>query len=64
MLNHTCKSQLVYSVNVTMLVLVYEQAAMEHPWCDVVFLTDVMADFDCDTFFPEFDRELFKEQER
>ncbi|XP_037623122.1 dihydrofolate reductase-like [Sebastes umbrosus] len=37
--------------------------ALEHPWCDLVYLTDVMAEFDCDVFFPEFDRGLFKEQE-
>ncbi|XP_031139304.1 dihydrofolate reductase isoform X1 [Sander lucioperca] len=37
--------------------------ALKHPWCDLVYLTDVMADFDCDVFFPEFDRALFKEQE-
>ncbi|XP_068459478.1 zgc:153031 [Clinocottus analis] len=41
---------------------VYEDA-LKHPWCDLVYLTDVMADFDCDVFFPEFDRGLFKEQE-
>ncbi|XP_068579157.1 zgc:153031 [Cebidichthys violaceus] len=41
---------------------VYEDA-LNHPWCDLVYLTDVMADFDCNIFFPEFDRELFKEQE-
>lgn len=47
-----------------MLLLVYGQDALEHPWCDLVYLTDVMADFDCDVFFPEFDRALFKVQER
>ncbi|KAM9754440.1 dihydrofolate reductase [Menidia menidia] len=41
---------------------VYEDA-LKHPWCDLLYLTDVMADFDCDVFFPEFDRELFKLQE-
>ncbi|CAK6960111.1 zgc:153031 [Scomber scombrus] len=40
------------------------QDALKHPWCDLVYLTDVMADFDCDVFFPEFDRGLFKVQER
>ncbi|XP_034541456.1 dihydrofolate reductase isoform X2 [Notolabrus celidotus] len=38
--------------------------ALKHPWCDLVYLTDIMADFDCDVFFPEFDRGMFKEQER
>ncbi|KAM7002913.1 dihydrofolate reductase [Tautogolabrus adspersus] len=42
---------------------VYKEA-LKHPWCDLLYLTDVMADFDCDVFFPEFDRGLFKEQER
>ncbi|XP_029010120.1 zgc:153031 isoform X2 [Betta splendens] len=37
---------------------------LKHPWCDLLYLTDVMADFDCDVFFPEFDREIFKVQER
>ncbi|KAK9516956.1 hypothetical protein VZT92_024861 [Zoarces viviparus] len=41
---------------------VYEDA-LKHPWCDLVYLTDVMADFDCNVFFPEFDTELFKVQE-
>ncbi|XP_037307998.2 zgc:153031 [Pungitius pungitius] len=41
---------------------VYEDA-LKHPWCDLVYLTDVMADFDCDVFFPEFDKGLFKVQE-
>ncbi|XP_026221800.1 dihydrofolate reductase [Anabas testudineus] len=40
------------------------QEALKHPWCDLVYLTDIMADFDCNVFFPEFDRELFKVQER
>ncbi|KAK2842010.1 hypothetical protein Q5P01_012210 [Channa striata] len=38
--------------------------ALQHPWCDLVYLTDIMADFDCDTFFPEFDKEAFKLQQR
>ncbi|KAF3689049.1 Dihydrofolate reductase [Channa argus] len=38
--------------------------ALKHPWCDLVYLTDIMADFDCDTFFPEFDKETFKLQQR
>ncbi|XP_069561340.1 dihydrofolate reductase [Brachyistius frenatus] len=43
-------------------VQVYEDA-MAHPWCDLLYLTDVMADFECDVFFPEFNRKLFKLQE-
>ncbi|XP_024137150.2 dihydrofolate reductase [Oryzias melastigma] len=41
---------------------VYEDA-LKHPWCDLLYLTDVMADFDCDVFFPDFDRELFQVQD-
>ncbi|XP_040024066.2 dihydrofolate reductase-like [Gasterosteus aculeatus] len=41
---------------------VYE-VALKHPCCDLVYLTDVMTDFDCNVFFPEFDRGLFKVQE-
>ncbi|XP_029289979.1 dihydrofolate reductase [Cottoperca gobio] len=41
---------------------VYKEA-LEHPWCDLIYLTKVMADFDCNVFFPEFDRGLFKVQE-
>lgn len=47
-----------------LLLSVCAQDALEHPWCDLVYLTDVMAEFDCNVFFPEFDRELFKVQER
>ncbi|XP_047452589.1 zgc:153031 [Mugil cephalus] len=42
---------------------VYKDGLM-HPWCDLLYLTDIMADFDCDVFFPEFNRNLFKLQER
>nr|XP_006633213.1 PREDICTED: dihydrofolate reductase-like isoform X1 [Lepisosteus oculatus] len=37
--------------------------SLKHPWCDYIYLTQVMADFDCDTFFPEFDREIYKLQD-
>lgn len=47
----------------SLLLLVDGQDALKHPWCDLVYLTNVMADFDCDVFFPEFDRGLFKKQE-
>ncbi|KAJ8002940.1 hypothetical protein DPEC_G00164180 [Dallia pectoralis] len=40
------------------------QEAMMHPLCDLIYLTDIMADFDCDVFFPPFDRSLFRKQER
>lgn len=38
--------------------------ALKHPWCDLLYLTDVMADFECDVFFPEFDKDVFKLQQR
>lgn len=38
--------------------------AMVHPWCDLIYLTDVMATFDCDVFFPEFDRSIFQLQDK
>ncbi|KAG7244425.1 hypothetical protein INR49_030122 [Caranx melampygus] len=44
-------------------VQVYKEG-LNHPCCDMLYLTDIMADFDCDVFFPEFDRGLFKVQER
>lgn len=37
---------------------------MEHPWCDLIYLTDIMAEFECDVFFPEFDTKLFEVQDR
>lgn len=44
--------------------IVGDQEGMEHPWCDLIYLTDIMAEFECDVFFPEFDRQLFKVQDR
>ncbi|XP_035381466.1 dihydrofolate reductase isoform X2 [Electrophorus electricus] len=38
--------------------------ALEHPWCDYIYLTDIMEEFDCDVFFPKFDRNIFKKQDR
>ncbi|XP_075995129.1 dihydrofolate reductase [Genypterus blacodes] len=40
------------------------QEALTHPWCDLVYLTDVMAHYDCDVFFPQLDRRIFKAQIR
>ncbi|KAK1168909.1 dihydrofolate reductase [Acipenser oxyrinchus oxyrinchus] len=34
--------------------------ALQHPWCDLVYLTDVQADFECDTYFPEFNNNVYK----
>ncbi|XP_067906319.1 zgc:153031 isoform X2 [Heterodontus francisci] len=36
------------------------EEAMNHPNCDRIYLTNIMAQFNADTFFPEFDREIFK----
>ncbi|XP_029455618.1 dihydrofolate reductase-like isoform X2 [Rhinatrema bivittatum] len=33
---------------------------MKHPWCDQIHITAIMEDYECDTFFPEFDRDIFK----
>ncbi|XP_038872893.1 dihydrofolate reductase-like [Salvelinus namaycush] len=41
---------------------VYQEVLM-HPWCDLVYLTDIMADFHCDVFFPQFDQSIFRKQE-
>ncbi|XP_056117375.1 zgc:153031 [Rhinichthys klamathensis goyatoka] len=40
---------------------VYKES-LEHPWCDRIYLTNIMADFDCDVFFPKFDRNVFRKQ--
>ncbi|XP_036440972.1 dihydrofolate reductase [Colossoma macropomum] len=42
---------------------VYREA-MEHPWCDLIYLTNIMADFDCDVFFPNFDKNIYRKQSR
>ncbi|XP_041112217.1 zgc:153031 [Polyodon spathula] len=33
--------------------------ALQHPWCDLLYLTDVQADFECDTYFPEFNNNVY-----
>lgn len=38
---------------------VYKEA-IESGFCDRIYLTHVMKEFDCDTFFPEFDDSMFK----
>lgn len=42
---------------------VYKEG-LEHPWCDLIYLTDIMADIDCDVFFPKFDHRIFIKQDR
>lgn len=34
--------------------------AMKHPLCTRIYFTDIMAHFNCDVFFPEFDEDIFK----
>ncbi|KAJ1165326.1 hypothetical protein NDU88_005754 [Pleurodeles waltl] len=36
------------------------EEAVKHPLCSRIYFTDVMAHFNCDVFFPEFDEEIFK----
>ncbi|CAK1548830.1 unnamed protein product [Leptosia nina] len=36
------------------------KAAMDHPNCDKIYLTEIQKTFECDTFFPEFDRNKFQ----
>uniref|UniRef100_A0A4W3IZ63 dihydrofolate reductase n=1 Tax=Callorhinchus milii TaxID=7868 RepID=A0A4W3IZ63_CALMI len=31
------------------------EEASKHPWCERIYLTEIMADLDCDTFFPQLD---------
>eukprot|EP00112_Aurelia_sp_Birch-Aquarium-sp1_P006773 Seg1740.7 transcript_id=Seg1740.7/GoldUCD/mRNA.D3Y31 product="Dihydrofolate reductase" protein_id=Seg1740.7/GoldUCD/D3Y31 len=38
---------------------VYEET-IKSKFCDRIYLTHVMEEFDCDTFFPEFDEQIFK----
>ncbi|XP_053321658.1 dihydrofolate reductase-like [Spea bombifrons] len=38
----------------------YYKTMMQHPWCDEIYLTRVQADFECDTFFPEVNQEIYK----
>ncbi|XP_050359102.1 dihydrofolate reductase [Nymphalis io] len=35
------------------------KAAMEHPNCDKIYLTEIQKNFECDTFFPTIDRQQF-----
>ncbi|CAL8358029.1 unnamed protein product [Lota lota] len=42
---------------------VYKEGMM-HPWCDLIYLTHIMANIDCDVFFPEIDQQIFKKQDR
>ncbi|GCB79418.1 hypothetical protein scyTo_0017886 [Scyliorhinus torazame] len=36
------------------------EEALKHPNCDQLCLTNIMAKFNAESFFPEFDRETFK----
>ncbi|KAM4035703.1 dihydrofolate reductase-like [Anomaloglossus baeobatrachus] len=37
---------------------------MKHSWCRHIYFTHIMADLPCDTFFPEFDKNIFKLREK
>ncbi|CAG4964063.1 unnamed protein product [Colias eurytheme] len=37
------------------------KAAIEHPNCDKIYLTEIQKSFICDTFFPAFDKKQFKQ---
>lgn len=37
---------------------VYKEA-LKHPWCSHLFLTNIMAHFECDAFFPDVDQQAF-----
>ncbi|KAG7312777.1 hypothetical protein JYU34_001154 [Plutella xylostella] len=37
------------------------QAAMEHPNCGKIYLTEIQRSFECDTFFPKIPQEVFKQ---
>ncbi|XP_046974882.1 dihydrofolate reductase [Vanessa cardui] len=36
------------------------KAAMEHPNCGKIYLTEIQKTFKCDTFFPSIDKQLFQ----
>ncbi|CAH0761549.1 unnamed protein product [Diatraea saccharalis] len=36
------------------------KAALSHPNCGKIYLTEIQKDFECDTFFPSLDKEQFK----
>lgn len=35
------------------------KAAMQHPSCGKIYLTEIQKSFDCDTFFPQIDKQQF-----
>ena len=41
---------------------IYEEA-LKHPGCAGIYLTEIDGEFDCDTFFPKFDKTIFKKVE-
>lgn len=38
--------------------------AIKHPSCDKLYITEIDGTYTCDTFFPEFSKEVFKEISR
>ncbi|XP_027017765.1 zgc:153031 [Tachysurus fulvidraco] len=59
--SHPPLSDLVETIWILGGAKVYKEA-LEHPWCDLIYLTDIMADFDCDVFFPDFDQNVYRKQ--
>lgn len=49
-----------WQMTVFFLIFFLLQAAMDHPNCDKIYLTEIQKTFECDTFFPEFDRNKFQ----
>ncbi|KAB5574810.1 hypothetical protein PHYPO_G00213410 [Pangasianodon hypophthalmus] len=61
--SHPPLSDLVETIWILGGTQVYKEA-LEHPWCDLIYLTDIMADFDCDVFFPSFDQNVYRKQNK
>uniref|UniRef100_A0A8C5P9X6 Dihydrofolate reductase n=1 Tax=Leptobrachium leishanense TaxID=445787 RepID=A0A8C5P9X6_9ANUR len=40
------------------------RSMMQHPWCEEIYLTRIQADYECDTFFPEINEDVFKLMDR
>ncbi|XP_060779729.1 zgc:153031 [Neoarius graeffei] len=61
--SHPPLSDLVETIWILGGTQVYKDA-LEHPWCDLIYLTDIMAGFDCDVFFPSFDQNVYRKQNK
>ena len=50
------------SYSITLFLLWYLlQEAMDKSLCNRIYITRVLADFDCDTFFPKIDDKLYQQ---